>query len=50
MIRNIANVAMLAIALIIGVEAMAQARIARTEFVCYDKREVEKRDVRSGID
>ena len=50
MLRNIANVAMLAIALIIGVEAMAQARIARTEFVCYDKREDAKRDVRNGID
>lgn len=30
--------------------AMAQARIARTEFLCYDKREDAKRDVRTQID
>ena len=29
---------------------MAQARIARTEFLCYDKREDAKRDVRTQID
>ena len=50
MARKLANIALLALALIVGVEAMAQARIARTEFVCYDKREDAKRDVRSGID
>ena len=30
--------------------AMAQARIARTEFLCYDKREDAKRDIRTQID
>ena len=30
--------------------AMAQARISRTEFLCYDKREDAKRDVRTQID
>ena len=30
--------------------AMAQARIARTEFICYDKREDAKRDIRTQID
>jgi beta-galactosidase len=30
--------------------AMAQARIARTEFLCYDKRDDAKRDVRTQID
>ncbi len=50
MARKLANIALLALALIVGVEAMAQARIARTEFVCYDKREDAKRDLRSGID
>ena len=28
----------------------AQARIARSEFICYDKREDAKRDIRTGID
>ena len=28
----------------------AQARIARTEFICYDKREDAKRDIRTNID
>lgn len=30
--------------------AMAQARIARSEFICYDKREDAKRDIRTAID
>lgn len=30
--------------------AFAQARIARTEFLCYDKREDAKRDIRTQID
>ena len=30
--------------------AMAQARIARSEFICYDKREDAKRDIRTTID
>ena len=30
--------------------AMAQARIARSEFICYDKREDAKRDLRTPID
>ncbi len=29
---------------------MAQARIARSEFICYDKRETAKADVRTNID
>lgn len=31
-------------------ELAAQARIARSEFICYDKREDAKRDIRTGID
>ena len=50
MARKLANIALLLVALLVGVEAMAQARIARTEFICYDKREDAKRDIRSGID
>ena len=30
--------------------AMAQARISRTEFLCYDKREDAKRDIRTNIE
>lgn len=41
---------LLAVALF-GVERLAaQARIARSEFVCYDKREDAKRDTRANID
>ena len=32
------------------VSAQAQARVARSEFICYDKREDAKRDLRTGID
>lgn len=30
--------------------AMAQQRVARSEFICYDKREDAKRDIRTNID
>ena len=36
---------------ILSVESLsAQARIARSEFICYDKREDAKRDIRTNID
>ena len=41
---------MLIIASILGHEASAQARITRSEFVCYDKRDDARRDIRSSID
>lgn len=41
---------MLIIASILGPEASAQARITRSEFICYDKRDDARRDIRSSID
>lgn len=41
---------LLGVAIFAAEELAAQARIARTEFVCYDKREDAKRDIRTGID
>lgn len=41
---------LLAIALSTIEGLSAQARIARSEFICYDKREDAKRDIRTGID
>nr|MBR2110120.1 hypothetical protein [Alistipes sp.] len=38
------------VALVLPVVAEAQARIARTEFLTYDKREDAKRDIRTNID
>ena len=38
------------VALALPVVAEAQARIARTEFLTYDKREDAKRDIRTNID
>lgn len=38
------------VALALPVVTEAQARIARTEFLTYDKREDAKRDIRTGID
>ena len=41
----------LTLILLIGYNsAMAQARITRSEFICYDKRDDAKRDVRTNID
>ena len=36
--------------LMMPVVAHSQARIARSEFICYDKREDAKRDIRQNID
>lgn len=38
------------VCLLSGVDAIAQSRIARSEFICYDKREDAKRDTRTAID
>jgi beta-galactosidase len=40
----------LIIASLLAPEVLAQARITRSEFVCYDKRDDARRDIRSGID
>ena len=51
MINRIYYPLLLAAALIFGLgEAMAQARITRSEFLCYDKREDAKVDKRTNID
>ena len=40
----------LVISLVACVEVVAQARISRSEFICYDKREDARRDTRTAID
>lgn len=40
----------LIISLVACVEVVAQARISRSEFICYDKREDARRDIRTSID
>lgn len=41
---------LLGVAISSAEELAAQARIARSEFICYDKREDAKRDIRTNID
>ena len=37
-------------AVVLPAVSMAQARVRRSEFICYDKREDAKRDIRQNID
>ena len=41
---------LLATLLVAPLELVAQARIARSEFICYDRREDAVNDVRTNID
>lgn len=41
---------LLVAAVVLPVVSMAQARVRRSEFICYDKREDAKRDIRQNID
>lgn len=49
--NRVKHIALFVVALLaMSTELVAQSRIARTEFLCYDKREDAKRDVRANID